>query len=59
MFDVKVQDALDVAGQLVDDGKVAEDGRSVGDNDGPHWRRQQHALPWHWHVLRARKIVHY
>lgn len=58
MFNVEVQDALDVARQLVDDGEVPEDRSSVSDDDGPHWWRQQHTLPWYWHVLRKRKRKH-
>lgn len=51
MFDIIVQDPLDVGGQLVDHGEVAEDRGAVRDDDGPHRRRQQHGFPGHRGVL--------
>lgn len=42
MFNTVMQDALDIRGQLVDHGEVAEDRSAVSYHDGPHrWRRYE------------------
>lgn len=51
MFNVKLQDALDVRRQLVDYGEVAKDRGAVGYNDGPDRRRKQNGFPRNRHVL--------